>query len=269
MNKSLSNIADSYKIMFSSQQSYLLDISTALFQAIEEKDAREVIENLFEQLLTQLKTYFDLSDVLLSLSLRKRSKKLLHTNKELLLIFTKFKDHVHTEQLDILLNQIELILKELDLHMNEMNNVVNLFTDKENRKYKALSHENTFGIDIIDFQHEQILELNNETIELAKKEENLDTIVDMYGELINEFKLHFAFEEFYLLQFNYPDYPKHKEEHNSLSSKMILDLNKIKNRCLNIPLSEYFITILELIENHIKTYDADYVTYIKASGLLK
>lgn len=268
MKHSLSNIADAYKIMFNSQQSYLLDISTALFKSIDEKEDRTVISDLYEQLLTQLKTYFDTSDVLYSLSLHRRDPKLLYSNKELLSMFIKFKDQINTEQLDVLTNQVELIVKELELHLTEMNTIITKLNEKKEELTRNLKKENTFGIEIIDFQHEEIFTLNNEIIAIADKPDEIDTVNEMFKDLIHEFKLHFAFEEFFFLQFNYPDYLKHKEEHKQLLSQLILDQKKLENNTLTIPAKDYFIAIHDLTEEHIQNYDMGYNSFLKESGLM-
>lgn len=268
MKQSLTNIAGAYKTIFASQESYLLDISKSLFTAIEDKQSREFIRNLFDELLSHLKTYFDTSDVLLSLSLHQRSKKLLYSNKELLKMFTNFKEQVNTEQLDVLCNQIELVLKELELHITEMNAVIKLFNEHSENKISSLKQENKFGIEIIDFQHEQLFKLSDKIIELADKPEEIDEICNLFQDLIHGHKLHFAFEEFFFLQFNYPEYQKHKEEHERLITVLNSDLKKIQNGTMDMPLKEYFIAVHNITENHIENYDQGYNVYIKNSGLL-
>lgn len=60
----------------------------------------------------------------------------------------------------------------------------------------------------------------------------------------------------------------HKEEHKRLSVKLILDLKKIQNGTMDMPLKDYFKAVHDITENHIEHYDQGYNVYLKEAGLI-
>ncbi|TNF98616.1 MAG: hemerythrin [Gammaproteobacteria bacterium] len=89
--------------------------------------------------------------------------------------------------------------------------------------FLELSENSKVHVQEIDSQHEKLTGLLNQLHDaMAQRQEKaaLDLLVSELCEFTRE---HFAYEESLMSEYEYPDYPKHKEEHTKLL-KHIVDL---------------------------------------------
>ncbi len=72
------------------------------------------------------------------------------------------------------------------------------------------------GIEEVDFEHHELIELINETYIESKKVGSAMAVMDCLGEIFAKISAHFALEEKVMRELNYDQYEDHKEEHEQL-----------------------------------------------------
>jgi hemerythrin len=111
------------------------------------------------------------------------------------------------------------------------------------------------GIEEVDFEHQEMIELINDSYNEAKKSDSTIAVMDSLGEIFLKISAHFALEEKEMRTLNYDQYEDHKEDHEKLldsirdimdeyEEEAILDEEDFGNR-----LKDWFV-------NHFSTKDA-------------
>ena len=72
------------------------------------------------------------------------------------------------------------------------------------------------GIEEVDFEHQELIELINESYNAAKKEGSTMAVMDFIGEIFSQISAHFALEEKVMRELKYDQYEDHKEDHERL-----------------------------------------------------
>ena len=72
------------------------------------------------------------------------------------------------------------------------------------------------GIEEVDFEHQELIELINELYVEAKKEDSALTVIDYLEEIFAKISSHFALEEKVMRDLQYDEYEDHKEDHELL-----------------------------------------------------
>lgn len=72
------------------------------------------------------------------------------------------------------------------------------------------------GIEEVDFEHQELIRLINESYNEAKKEESTLAVLDSLGEIFVQISAHFALEEKEMKELKYDQYEDHKEDHEDL-----------------------------------------------------
>ena len=72
------------------------------------------------------------------------------------------------------------------------------------------------GIEEVDFEHQELIELINELYAEAKKEDSSMTVMDYLEEIFAKISAHFALEEKVMRDLRYDEYEEHKEDHELL-----------------------------------------------------
>jgi hemerythrin len=72
------------------------------------------------------------------------------------------------------------------------------------------------GIEEIDFEHQELIELINELYAEAKKEDSASAVMDCLEEIFAKISAHFALEEKVMRDLQYDEYEDHKEDHELL-----------------------------------------------------
>ncbi len=73
------------------------------------------------------------------------------------------------------------------------------------------------GISIIDDEHKQLIGIINKAIAARQHSNNSEEIIEILNEMNKYALTHFADEEAYMVQFDYPDYEQHRKEHQGFS----------------------------------------------------
>jgi len=118
------------------------------------------------------------------------------------------------------------------------------------------------GIDTIDKQHRGLVELLNtlsRDFDENKTRKDLEIILE---KLFDYTKYHFSTEEYLMKQASYPDYQRHKDEHDTF-------VKKVKGFIGNFmdgkeELTKDIVDFLsEWVKNHILKTDKEYIPYLK------
>jgi len=118
------------------------------------------------------------------------------------------------------------------------------------------------GIELIDDQHHQLVELTNQLyIACLAKEDVLHVVFkDAMSRLVKYVRFHFDAESKLLHAINYPDYRNHKKMHDDLI-KNILDTAQEYNEGKKFVPNNLVRTLKDWIFGHIAVYDKLYSAY--------
>ena len=117
-----------------------------------------------------------------------------------------------------------------------------------------------------DDEHKKLIVMVNQLHDAMKEGKGKQVIGDVLNGLINYTKNHFAAEEQLMKAHGYPEYEKHKKEHNQLTLT-VLDLQK-GYAAGNAPLSQSVMNFLkDWLTNHIQGVDKGYGPYLNGKGV--
>ena len=124
----------------------------------------------------------------------------------------------------------------------------------------------SMGISIIDEDHKKFIDILNKAIFAKEHNDNPEEVKEVLYRITNYAFNHFLTEEAFMIEFDYPDYKSHKEEHSAFSEKMTEYCNRVNEGDCHISneLVEY---LKQWIVNHIQVTDRQYVDCFKKNGL--
>ena len=108
------------------------------------------------------------------------------------------------------------------------------------------------GIDEVDFEHQELIELINESYSMAIEEGSPMAVIESLGEIYSRISAHFALEEKVMREMHYDQYKDHKEDHERLldSIRDIMDdVSSLNEEEFGKQLRDWFV-------NHFSTKDA-------------
>jgi hemerythrin len=115
--------------------------------------------------------------------------------------------------------------------------------------------EYSVGIESMDFEHRQMINLINEIYEEMKDRRDVESVEQFLGDVHAAISLHFALEEKMMRDAAYAEYEDHKDDHEELLDQMhdLIDTFHEDNErgfsVLQEKLSNWF-------ANHFSTFDA-------------
>ncbi len=80
----------------------------------------------------------------------------------------------------------------------------------------AWKPEYSVGIDSVDFEHQEMIDLINRLYDELRDKKDADSIERFLGEIHTTISAHFALEERVMQRANYPEYSAHKDDHEDL-----------------------------------------------------
>jgi len=128
------------------------------------------------------------------------------------------------------------------------------------------------GIEMIDDQHRQLVELTNQLyLACLAGEEVLQTVFkDALHRMVEYVRFHFSAELKLLSAIDYPDYHNHKNMHDNLVND-ILEAAKDFNEGKKFVPNNFVRTLKDWVFGHIAVYDKIYAAYVreqKRKGIL-
>ena len=122
------------------------------------------------------------------------------------------------------------------------------------------------GVRKIDEQHKKLIKMINKLIETNKTKVYSETIYDTLVKMTKYADYHFQTEEQYMIEYDYPDYSSHKEQHIEFRKKTVafaVDTMKYKE-ALPIEILSY---LQNWLINHILTSDMKFKSFFNEKGL--
>jgi hemerythrin len=111
------------------------------------------------------------------------------------------------------------------------------------------------GIKEVDFEHQELIELINESYNEAKKDGSTLAVLDSLGEVFMQISAHFALEEKEMRQLKYDQFEDHKEEHEELLDS-IRDIMDDYEERETLDEEEFGERLKDWFVNHFSTKDA-------------
>ena len=76
--------------------------------------------------------------------------------------------------------------------------------------------EYAIGIPSVDFEHQELIQLINDTYECLRHADSETTVLESLGEIYAKISAHFALEEKIMRERHYDQYQDHKDDHERL-----------------------------------------------------
>lgn len=111
------------------------------------------------------------------------------------------------------------------------------------------------GIEEVDFEHQELIELINDLYKEAKKEGSSMAITDYLGEIFSKISAHFALEEKEMRELKYDQYEDHKQDHEQLLDN-IRDIMDEYEDISTLDEKEFGRRLTDWFVNHFSTKDA-------------
>lgn len=124
----------------------------------------------------------------------------------------------------------------------------------------------TTGLNVIDQQHKQLVDLINDLHRAMKQGSSVTEAGRILDRLISYTASHFATEEKLFQQHNYPEFSRHKKQHDKLVEQVV-DFQKEFNNGNAVLSAELMNFLREWLVGHIKKADMEYVPFLKKCGV--
>lgn len=132
--------------------------------------------------------------------------------------------------------------------------------------YLTWDEKYSVGIREIDLQHKKLVEMINGLHDAMKEGKGKDVLARVLQELVNYAASHFATEEKYMTNFNYPGYLAHKGEHEKFV-KQVLDFKNDFDSGKAAMTLEVMNFLKDWLLNHISGTDKKYGPFFNEHGL--
>ena len=125
------------------------------------------------------------------------------------------------------------------------------------------NNEYVVGIGSIDAQHQGLFAIGRELYAAMSAGQGKNVMARILERLVRYTAVHFAYEERLMQMYHYPDFAKHKAEHDALV-KQVLALQAEFNGGRVTMAVQVLHFIKDWLEKHIKGTDVAYVPCMKA-----
>lgn len=122
------------------------------------------------------------------------------------------------------------------------------------------------NISIIDEDHKKFISIINKAIVAKQHNNNAEKVKDVLKEMTMYALSHFSTEEAYMIEFNYPEFQHHTEEHDDFSIRTIAYLNRVINGDDQIS-GEILEYLKQWLARHIQVTDKKYIECFRKNGL--
>ena len=123
----------------------------------------------------------------------------------------------------------------------------------------------SINIKSIDDQHKKLIELINEFYENITNRSNKENVSQVLSGLKKYIEEHFAFEEKYMKFYHYPDFDRHKKEHESFINRVkeIEDKFNSDQTVLSLDITSF---LFDWLKKHIMISDKKYSEFFIENG---
>lgn len=124
----------------------------------------------------------------------------------------------------------------------------------------------SIGVEQYDEQHKRLFAIAQKLYEAMSAGQGRTVLNDIFDELVDYTRTHFASEEALMETYNYPDYVRHRQQHEELTQQ-VLELRE-KHRSGQIALSITVMNFLkDWLRNHIHDSDKRYGQFLNTKGV--
>lgn len=134
------------------------------------------------------------------------------------------------------------------------------------KKFIVFSSEFSVGIAEIDEQHTKIMDYINQIHAAVKKDQPINEIKKILGDLAKFTVDHFANEERYFDRFNYPETKKHKAIHEKLLGRVTGIISQI-NEGKEVNFIDALTFLKDWLQTHILIEDKQYGPFLNQHGI--
>lgn len=122
----------------------------------------------------------------------------------------------------------------------------------------------------IDAQHKELFKITNELLNACKEGKGTEFVKNIVEFLLNYVNTHFATEEKYMLDYEYPEYNSHKIQHQMFMKKA-LELKEDFEKSgptlsFTVKVSN---TVVNWLTNHIRYVDGELAKYLRKQSNFK
>lgn len=132
--------------------------------------------------------------------------------------------------------------------------------------YIKWSEDLSVGVELFDKEHKELVRLVNDLNQLILVGDKISAMEKALSGLIEYTKTHFADEEKLMAQYNYPDYQKHKDEHEKLTSRVLDFQKRLQEGKANFSI-ELINFLRDWLLVHIKGSDMSYKAFFNSKGV--
>ena len=123
------------------------------------------------------------------------------------------------------------------------------------------------GVTLLDADHQKLVQLINDLYDAMKQGHSKEVLGPILDRLVDYTKYHFAHEERFFEQTQYPGAAAHKREHDTLT-KQVLDIQtKYKNGAYGTLSLDVMNFLKEWLVNHIQGSDQKYGPHLNGAGI--
>jgi hemerythrin-like metal-binding protein len=123
-----------------------------------------------------------------------------------------------------------------------------------------------FYVSLISKDHEQLIGTIDKAIAAKQNKKSPEEMKEKLHDIIRYAIKHFATEEYYMIEFKYPEYQYHKEEHQHFSIKALSYRNRIINNDYMV-VNEMLEYLKQWLFNHFRRTDEKYIEYFNKNGI--
>lgn len=118
----------------------------------------------------------------------------------------------------------------------------------------------------IDTQHKKLFDMVNEMHDSMRTGKGNEAMGKILGSLLDYVGTHFKTEEKLMTAHGYPDYTKHKQEHDALT-KQAVDLHKQFKEGRPVLSFDLMNFLKNWLSNHILGTDKKYMSFLSSKGV--
>jgi hemerythrin len=123
------------------------------------------------------------------------------------------------------------------------------------------------GVASLDNDHKQLVGIVNQLFDAINGGRGKEALGKILDELIAYTKMHFANEEKFFAQTNYPDAASHRKEHDELTAQILEVQKKYKSGASGTLSLELMNFLKNWLVTHIQGRDKKYTAHFNAKGI--
>ncbi|HOJ29913.1 MAG: hemerythrin family protein [Spirochaetes bacterium] len=122
------------------------------------------------------------------------------------------------------------------------------------------------GVTVFDNEHKQLVSLVNKLNHALLAGSAKKTMEEILQNLVNYTKIHFKHEEDYMVLYDYPEYEKHKKEHDALTDQ-VMDFYMRYQAGKTVFSLELMNFLKDWLTNHILISDKKYKNFFQSKNV--